>query len=81
MSEAHKAEGTIYRIVVKGALDEDWSDWLGGLTIVPQPNGQTWLTGPVADQAALHGLLDRIRDTGLTLLSVTSWHEQRGDQR
>jgi hypothetical protein len=77
MSEAHKAEGRIYRIVVEGTLEEDWSDWLGGLTITPQPNGQTWLTGPLADQAALHGLLDRIRDVGLTLLSVKSWQEGR----
>jgi hypothetical protein len=75
MSEGHKPEARIYRVVVKGTLKEDWSDWLGGLTITAQPNGQTWLTGPVADQAALHGLLDRIRDVGLTLLSVESWTE------
>ena len=75
MSEVHKAKGRTYRIVVKGTLDEDWSDWLGGLTISPQPNGQTWLTGPLADQSALHGLLDRIRDVGLALLSVESWQE------
>ena len=77
MSEGHNAKARIYRIVVKGTLDEDWSDWLGGLAITPQPNGQTWLTGPLADQAALHGLLDRVRDVGLTLLSVESWQEKK----
>ena len=78
MSKVHRAETRMYRIVVGGALDEDWSDWLGGLTIAPQSNGQTWLTGPVVDQAALHGLLDRIRDVGLPLLSVKSWQEGKG---
>jgi hypothetical protein len=77
MSEARKAKARIYHIVVEGTLDEDWSDWLGGLTITLQPNGQTGLTGPVADQAALHGLIDRICAVGLTLLSVESWQEGR----
>jgi hypothetical protein len=75
MGEAHKAKARIYRIVVEGTLDEDWSDWLGGLTITLEPDGRTWLTGPVVDQAALHGLIDRIGDVGLTLLSVESWQE------
>jgi hypothetical protein len=59
-----------YRIRVKGALDEKWSDWFDGLTIAPQANGETLLAGPVADQAALHGFLAKIRDLGLPLLSV-----------
>jgi len=75
MSEAHKPEGRIYRIVVRGVLDAGWSEWFDGLTVTPQPNGESWLTGSVADQAALHGLLDRIRDVGLALLSVESWQE------
>ena len=70
ISDAHKPGARIYRIVVEGMLDENWSDWFGGLTVIPQINGKTWLTGPVVDQAALHGLLDRIRDVGLELLSV-----------
>jgi hypothetical protein len=77
VSEAHRAKARVYRIAVEGTLDEDWSDWLGGLTITLQPDGRTWLTGPVADQAALHGLMDRIRDAGLTLLSVESWQAGR----
>ncbi len=60
----------IYQIRVKGILDSKWSDWLGDLTVTPQPNGETILSGPVADQAALHGLLQKIRDMGLPLVSV-----------
>jgi hypothetical protein len=59
-----------YRIRVKGILEEKWSDWFDGLTIAPQANGETLLAGPVADQAALHGVLAKIRDLGLPLLSV-----------
>jgi hypothetical protein len=60
----------IYEIRVRGVLDRKWSDWFDGFTITPQGNDETLLTGPVADQAALHGLLGKIRDLGLPLLSV-----------
>ena len=60
----------IYEIRVRGVLDRKWSDWFDGFTIMPQANDKTLLTGPVADQAALHGLLGKIRDLGLPLLSV-----------
>ena len=63
-------EHSVYQIQVKGILDEKWSDWFGGLTVIPQARGYTLLTGPVRDQAALHGLLTRIRDLGLPLVSV-----------
>ena len=63
-------ESSVYQIRVKGILDEKWSDWFGGLAVVPQAHGYTLLTGPVRDQAALHGLLVRIRDLGLPLVSV-----------
>jgi hypothetical protein len=59
-----------YQIRVKGNLDQKWSDWFDGFTITPQADGATLLTGPVVDQAALHGLLGKIRDLGLPLLSV-----------
>lgn len=65
-------EPVTYEIRVKGVLDETWSEWFGGLAIVPQAGGETLLTGPVRDQAALHGLLVKIRDMGLYLLSVHS---------
>ena len=60
----------IYEIRVKGILDSKWADWFDGFTIAPQPDGDTVLTGRVADQAALHGLLSKVRDLGLPLLSV-----------
>jgi len=60
----------MYQIRVKGNLDQKWSDWFDGFKITPQPGDETLLTGPVADQAALHGLLGKIRDLGLPLLLV-----------
>ena len=61
----------IYRFRVKGHLADYWSDWLGGLAVQRQKDGTTVLVGPVVDQAALHGVIIRIRDLGLTLLSVS----------
>ena len=59
-----------YRFRVRGHLNDRWSDWLGGLAIHLQEDGTTLLAGPVVDQAALHGVIIRIRDLGLPLLSV-----------
>jgi hypothetical protein len=59
-----------YEIRLKGHLDDRWGDWFGGLTIALEDNGDTLLTSPVVDQAALHGLLKRVRDLGIPLLSV-----------
>ena|SRR5687767_3764157 len=61
----------IYQVRIKGHLGPQWADWFGGLTITPEDNGDTLLTGPVVDQAALHGLLRKVRDLGLPLISVT----------
>jgi len=63
-------ERGVYQIRVKGNLDRKWSDWFDGFTIVSQAHDETLLTGPVADQAALHGLLAKVRDLGLPLLLV-----------
>jgi hypothetical protein len=60
----------IYAIRVKGVLESDWSDWFDGLTVAPSPNGETLITGPVQDQAALYGLLIRVHDLGLELISA-----------
>ena len=60
----------IYQIRVRGHLAHEWRDWFEGLTISLEENGDTLLTGPVADQAALHGLLKKVRDLGLPLISV-----------
>ena len=75
MSEANiSAEGSyepgLYEIRIKGHLDDRWADWFEGLTITLEDNGDTLLTGAVVDQAALHGLLRKVRDLGMPLLSV-----------
>ena len=59
-----------YEITVQGVLGPRWSDWFDGLQLTSDADGRTTIAGPVADQAALHGLLTRIRDLGLTLLTV-----------
>jgi hypothetical protein len=59
-----------YQIRIQGGLDSTWSDWFAGLTISRQAGGETVMTGPIVDQAALHGLLSKIRDLNLPLLSV-----------
>lgn len=64
------AEEPVYQIRVRGHLDGTWSEWFDGFTITVEEDGSTALTGPVVDQPALHGLLIRIRDLGLSLLSV-----------
>lgn len=61
---------TIYQIRIKGYLGREWTDWFDGLTITALENGETLLTGAVVDQAALYGLLRKVRDVGLPLLSV-----------
>jgi hypothetical protein len=63
-------EAIYYTIRVEEQLDEHWSEWFEGLALGHGPDGSTELTGPIADGAALFGVLDRIRDLGLTLLSV-----------
>ena len=59
-----------YHIRVRGHLDATWAAWFDGLAATNEPGGETLLAGPIADQAALHGVLLRIRDLGLPLLSV-----------
>ena len=64
------SQPTIYQIRIKSHLDSDWTDWFEGLTITLEEDGNTLLTGPVVDQAALHGLLKKVRDLGMLLVSV-----------
>ena len=61
---------TIYEIKVLGYLGDDWSEWFDGLQVTSDTQGHTVLTGPICDQAALYGLLARLRDLGLPLVSV-----------
>src|SRR6266581_754854 len=69
-SESEKAQPLVYQIRIKGHLGREWTDWFGGLTITLEDNGETLLTGSVVDQAALHGVLRKVRDVGMPLLSV-----------
>jgi hypothetical protein len=67
---SNSRQSTVYQIRIKGHLGCQWSDWFEGLTIRLEDNGQTLLTGPVLDDAALHGLLKKVRDLGMPLISV-----------
>ena len=60
----------VYQIRLKGHLGPQWTDWFGGLTITLEEGGDTLLTGPMEDQAALHGLLKKVRDLGMPLISA-----------
>ena len=60
----------IYQIRIKGHLGRQWTNWFEGLTITLEEGGDTLLTGPVVDQAALHGLLRKVRDLGMPLISA-----------
>ena len=69
-SELDPGRPTAYRIRIKGHLGPQWTDWFEGLAIRLDESGDTLLTGPVVDQAALHGLLRKVRDLGMPLVSV-----------
>ena len=68
-----------YQIRIKGQLGDQWSDWFEGLTITLEEDGNTLLSGPVVDQSALHGLLKRVRDLGMPLISVNRFEPQQVD--
>src|SRR5687768_11466157 len=69
----------VYQIRIKGHLRREWTDWFGGMTITLEDNGDALLTGPVIDQAALHGLLRKVRDLGLPLVSVIHVEVEQAD--
>ena len=77
-TEAHYEPG-LYEIRIKGHLDDRWADWFGDLTITLEENGDTLLTGPVIDQAALHGLIKKVRDLGMPLVSVNPVEHSQPD--
>jgi hypothetical protein len=69
-------EGGSYEIRLKGHLNARWADWFDGLTLTRESDGTTLLSGPIVDQAALHGLLGKVRDLGLPLIAVRRRQEQ-----
>jgi hypothetical protein len=77
LPRATRGEPAVYQITVKGQLSADWRAWFDGMMITQDATGATRITGPVADQAALHGLLRKVRDLGLTLLALSS--RERGE--
>jgi hypothetical protein len=70
----------VYQIRIKGHLGREWTDWFEGLTITLEEDGDTLLTGPVVDQAALYGLLKKVRDLGMPLVSVCPLEHGQADQ-
>ncbi len=87
--KSNPGKPTVYQIRIKGHLDNQWTDWFEGLTITLEEDGHTLLTGPVIDQAALHGLLKKVRDLGMPLVSVIQvqfnethpYRTKKGDQK
>lgn len=75
----NKSSPMVYQIRVAGHLSPGWANWFEGLTVTPENNGNTLLTGPVVDQAALYGLLRKVRDLGLPLLSITCTEYAQAD--
>jgi hypothetical protein len=68
--ELNPGQPVVYQIRVRSHLGSNWTDWFNGLTVTLEENGDTLLTGPVIDQAALYGLLKKVRDLGMPLVSV-----------
>jgi hypothetical protein len=79
-SESHPDQPIVYQIRIKGHLGHQRTDWFEGLTITLEEDGNTLLTGPVIDQSALHGLLKKVRDLGMPLLSVNLVKPSQSDK-
>ena len=75
------SQSVVYQIRLEGQLGSEWADWFGGLTVTLEENGHTLLTGQVLDQAALHGLLKKVRDLGMPLLSVNRVEPGQADAK
>ena len=78
-SKTEPSQAIVYQIRLQGHLGRQWTEWFGGLTIRLTENGDTLLTGPVVDQAPLHGLLRKVRDLGMPLLWVIRIEPNQAD--
>jgi hypothetical protein len=78
-SKIDTPQPTSYQIRIKGHLGRQWTEWFEGLTITQEEDGDTLITGPVIDQAALHGLLKKVRDLGAPLISVNRIRPDQAD--
>jgi hypothetical protein len=78
-AETEPGQPMVYQIRIKGQLGPQWTDWFEGMRIEPEDDGDTLLTGPVLDQAALFGLLRKVRDLGVPLLSVARVKSDHAD--
>ncbi len=79
--ESDPDQPVVYQIRIKGHLGRQWTNWFEGLTITQEDNGETLLTGPVLDQAALHSLLRKVRDAGLPLVAVMQVEPKQTERR
>jgi len=77
--KTNASQPVVYQIRIKGHLGSQWTDWFEGLTITLEEDGDTLLTGPVIDQSALHGLLKKVRDLGMPLVSVCPLENNQAD--
>jgi hypothetical protein len=80
-SERDPDQPRIFQIRIQGHLSQQWTDWFEGLTITLEEDGSTLLTGPVIDQAALYGILKKVRDLAVPLLSVNSNRAESQDTK
>jgi hypothetical protein len=81
MSDKPAAKSQYYQIRLRGHLEARWAKWFDGLTITLEDNGDTLLSGPLVDQAALHGFLKKVRDLGLPLVSLNPIEQKPGEVR
>jgi len=80
MIDTQNSYAKVYEIRLEGHLEARWVKWFDGLTITLEEDGNTLLTGPVVDQAALHGILKKVRDLGMPLVSVNAVERGQADQ-
>ncbi len=81
MTDKPTSNAQYYEIRLKGHLEARWANWFDGMSITLEENGNTLLSGPVADQAALHGLLKKVRDSGIPLVSVSPLENDRMNRK